>query len=237
MRNRHEPVGKRPNKPCIGSETKMRNAIVILSIVTCVEVMAQRSVDGNTQEHINYDSLKTVLEKMLSEDQNIRRVLIDSVGLDSPEAPKYFQKMANIDFRNRHQIEIILDKYGWLEKSKVGDKASEAIFYIVQHTDLSTIKKYFPQFKKLAERDEASTRLCAMMEDRMLMWEGKKQIYGSQASNELRPDKSYAIWPIENPSEVNVRRQKAGFQNSIEESAAALKASFDPNEKLPSKNK
>lgn len=103
----------------------------------------------------------------------------------------------------------------------------------MQHTDLETIKKYFPEFKQLSERGEASTKLCAMMEDRMLMWEGRKQIYGTQASSELRADKSYAIWPIENPYEVNSRRKKAGFTNSVEESAASLKASYDPNEKLP----
>ena len=211
----------------------MRNSIFLLSILTCVEVMAQRSVDTNVQERINYDSLRIVLEVMLAEDQNIRRILIDSVGLDSPEAPKYFQKMAEIDLRNQRQMKIILQKYGWLEKSKIGEKAAEGIFYVVQHTDLETIRKYFPEFKKLSERGEASTRLCAMMEDRMLMWEGRKQIYGSQASNVLRADKSYAIWPIENPSEVNLRRKKAGFPNTVEESAAALKASYDPNEKLP----
>lgn len=130
-------------------------------------------------------------------------------------------------------MEIILDKYGWLEKSKVGEKAAESIFYVIQHTDLNTIKKYFPQFRTLAERGEASARLCAMMEERMLMWEGKKQIYGSQASNALRPDKSFAIWPIENPADVNVRRKKAGFANTVEEYAAALNAAYDPNEELP----
>jgi len=114
---------------------------------------------------------------MRDEDQNIRRILIDSVGLDSQEAPKYLQKMAEIDLRNQRQMEIILRKYGWLEKSKIGDKAAEGIFYIIQHTNLEIIKKYFPEFKRLSERREASTRLCAMMEDRMLMWEGRKQIW------------------------------------------------------------
>lgn len=218
---------------------KMRIAITIIAIASLGAVIAQGSIHAEppVQGHINYDSLRTVLETLLAEDQNIRRILIDSVGLNSPEAPKYFQKMADIDSKNWQQMETILNKYGWLEKSKIGEKAAEGIFYIVQHTDLETIKKYFPQFKNLAERDEASTKLCAMMEDRMLMWEGRKQIYGSQASDALRSDKSYAIWPIENPSEVNVRRKKAGFSNTVEESAAALNASYNSNEELPLKEK
>lgn len=215
----------------------MQNPIILVAILSLAAIAAQGSIFTKLpiQEHVNYDSLKIVLETMLAEDQNIRRILTDSVGLDSPEAPKYLQKMAEVDLRNQRQMEIILQKYGWLEKSKIGDRAAEGIFYIIQHTNLETIKKYFPQFKILSERGEASTRLCAMMEDRMLMWEGRKQIYGTQASDVFRSDKSYAIWPIENPSEVNSRRKKAGFSNTVEESAAAMKVSYDPNEKLPLK--
>ena len=215
----------------------MRNAIVLAAIVKLFSIEARCLIHAGppTQQHVNYDSIRIVLERMLAEDQNIRRILIDSVGLDSPEAPRYLHKMAEIDFRNKREVEVILQKYGWLEKSKIGEKAAEGIFYVVQHTDLETMKKYFPEFKKLSEAGEASTKLCAMMEDRMLMWEGRKQIYGTQASDALRADKSYAIWPIEDPSDVNSRRKKAGFTNTVEESAASLKASYDPNEKLPRK--
>jgi len=170
---------------------------------------------------------------MYDEDQEIRRILVDSIGLDSPEAGKYIQQMANIDMRNRNKIESILNKYGWLEKSKVGTKASEAIFYTVQHTNLEFVERYFSQFKKLAERGEANPRQCAMMEDRILMWKGKKQIYGTQASTTLRPDKKLAIWPIENPSEVNALRMRAGFDTTVEQNAKRLNAVYDPKEKLP----
>lgn len=108
----------------------MRNAIVLTAIASLFAIEARSLIHTRlvTQEHVNYDSLRIVLETMLAEDQNIRRILIDSVGLDSPEAPKYFQKMAEIDFRNKREMEVILQKYGWLEKSKIGDKAAEGIF-------------------------------------------------------------------------------------------------------------
>ncbi|MEJ7643433.1 MAG: DUF6624 domain-containing protein [Chryseolinea sp.] len=127
---------------------------------------------------------------------------------------------------NRGKIESILKKYGWIEKSKIGENT-------VQHTDLNFIETYFPQFKKLTERGEANPRQCATMQDRILMWKGKKQIYGTQASNLLRPDKRYAIWPIENPRDVNEIRFKSGFNTTVEENAALLKAEYDPSEKLP----
>ena len=213
----------------------VKSLLIILTIIISDAAVAQGSVNFSkpVKKNVNYDSLRAVMEVMLHDDQNIRRIIIDSLGINSPEAPKYFQKMMEIDMRNRQQMQIILDKYGWLERSKIGEKAAESMFYVIQHTDLETVNKYYPQFKKLAKRGEASTKLCAMMEDRKLMWEGKKQIYGSQASNQLRPDGSYAIWPIENASKVNKRRKKVGFETMVEEAAAALNASYNPNEELP----
>jgi hypothetical protein len=187
---------------------------------------------GNT---INYDSIKLELERIYDADQDIRRILIDSIGLDSPEAGKYLSKMNGIDRRNKAKIEAMLEKYGWIKKSKIGEKASEAIFYTVQHTDLEFLEKYFPQFKKLAEIGEASPIQCAMMEDRLLMWKGKKQIYGTQSSDRLRSDKKYVVWPIENSAGVNELRKKVGFKTTVEEDAKRLNAEYDPNGRLPEK--
>ena len=189
------------------------------------------------ESNVNYDSLRIALEKMYDVDQEIRRILIDSIGLDSPEAPKYFNQMATIDMQNKIKIASMLEKYGWIEQSKIGKKAAEGIFYVVQHTDLEFVEKYFPQFKQLAEKGEADPTRCAQMEDRLLMWKGKKQIYGTQATSILRADKSNAIWPIENPSGVNELRKKIGFTTTVEENATRLNADYDPNEKLPTDTK
>jgi hypothetical protein len=186
------------------------------------------------ESKVNYDSLRIELEAMYNADQEIRRILIDSIGLDSPESAKYLNQMATIDMHNRPKIASILEKYGWIEESKIGKKAAEGIFYVVQHSDLPFVEKYFPQFKRLADRGEANPTLCAMMEDRLLMWKGKKQIYGTQANNNLRQNKKFAIWPIENPSRVNELRKKIGFTTTVEENAIRLNAEYDANEKLPS---
>ncbi len=205
------------------------------SLVAYLNTQAQQSVRKKRKENnVNYDSLRMVLEAMHHSDQNIRRILIDSVGLHSPEAPKYLKQMADIDMQNRTNLEMILEKYGWIEQSKIGEKAADGIFYIVQHSDVELMEKYFPQMKALAERGEASKVLTAMMEDRLLMWKGKKQRYGTQATTGLRPDKTLAVWPIEDPLQVNALRKKAGFPTTVEENAKGMNADYDPNEKLPS---
>ena len=152
---------------------------------------------------------------MVDQDQNIRRILVDSVGIDSPNARPFIKRMMSIDADNQKNIRLILNRYGWIGLSKIGTKAAEAFFYTIQHSDTTLMIKWFPEFKRLADIGEADKVECAMMEDRLLMWKGKKQIYGTQATV-FREDKKVAIWPIEDPKNVNERRQKIGFALTVE---------------------
>jgi len=199
--------------------------------VTSLNALSQIQQRNN----INYDSLRRVLENMYNEDQEIRRVLVDSVGFNSPQAGVYIAKMLKIDVQNQKEIKTILEKYGWLERSKIGEKASEALFLIVQHSNLEFMDNYFPQLKRMVDKGEASPVDCAKMEDRILMYKREKQIYGTQATDELRPDKKYAIWPIQNPSQVNELRRRAGFTTTIEEQAKEMNAEYNQGEELPKK--
>jgi uncharacterized protein DUF6624 len=204
-----------------------------LSILMCIGIAScinGQNPDGSATT--NYDSLRLVLENMYDEDQEIRRILIDSVGFNSPNAGPFLQKMANIDMKNQETLKKVLAKYGWIEQSKIGPKAAGAFFYVIQHSNIELIDKWFPEFRRLADSGEADRSQCAMMEDRMLMWKGQRQTYGTQAS-EFRADKKMAIWPIQDPKNVNKRRLEVGFKTTIEEYAKKMNVIFDVNEKLP----
>jgi len=206
--------------------------IIFFALLLTTTFFSRGQTNNPTTIKTNYDSLRVILEIMVDNDQNIRRILIDSIGLESPKAGSYIKKMIEIDTENQKKLIVILDKYGWIEQSKIGIKASEAFFYIIQHSDNTLITKWFPEFKRLAANGEANKVECAMMEDRLLMWQGNKQIYGSQASV-FRKDKKMAIWPIKDPKNVNERRRKAGFELTVEKNAERLKALYDANDKLP----
>ena len=184
---------------------------------------------------INYDSIRTILEKIYDQDQGIRAIIEDSIDYNSPEFSKYFSKMITIDIENRAVVIPMIDKYGWISKSKIGEKANEAIFYVIQHSNIEIMEKYFPQLKNLAALGEAKRTDAAMMEDRLLMWKNKKQKYGTQATTSLREDKKCVIWPIEEPGKVDSLRKNAGFSQTVLENAHRLNATYDPNEKLPNK--
>ena len=130
----------------------------------------------------------------------------------------------------------IVEKHGWLPYSKVGKKAADALFYVVQHSNIEGMKKYLPVIKKEAAKGEASKKGAAMMEDRILMNSGKKQVYGTQAMSFNKKGQAKPrlfIWPIEDVKNVNKRRKEIGFKSTIEEQAKNMGADFDPNEPLP----
>lgn len=182
------------------------------------------------EKKIPYETLRVELEQILESDQAIRTGY-DQVKEEDRNA--FFQKMRLVDSVNQIKVVNILKQYGWLPQSKIGPAAAEGIFFVIQHAPLQVIETYFPQMKKLAQEGEANKILVAMMEDRLLMYQGKKQIYGTQATSMISQDGTLAIWPIENPEKVNERRKAIGFPETIEEYAGMLNATFNPNQALP----
>lgn len=165
-----------------------------------------------------YRGLRRELIRMGNEDQKHRNELValmkELPKPDNERAMKRFaavvKKQDKIDKRNMKRLEEIIGRYGWPTKSMVGKEASEWAFFIVQHADLVYQKKYFPLLKAAVSRNEARVDHAAMMQDRILMGEGQKQIYGTG----LKTDdvtKELKLWPIENEEEVDARRRAVGL--------------------------
>lgn len=107
---------------------------------------------------------------------------------------------------------IILHENGWPKISELGEPAATTVFYIIQHGEAKLRKNYLPQLKAACETKEAPWHWYAMMYDRILNDEGKKQWYGTQfTSNPLLERR-----PIEAPEYVNKRRRELGL-NPIED--------------------
>jgi len=150
-----------------------------------------------------------------AETPEARERIAKEMGLREEEYTGDLWAMQNaIDGSNMKFVKDYFDKNGYPGKSVVGEPTNTAAWYVLQH-NMEMIPTYLPIIKKAGEQDEIPFRLVAMMEDRYLMNEGKSQIYGTQGStNEKNGD---FIWPIENPETVNERREKAGYNQTIEE--------------------
>lgn len=150
------------------------------------------------QTPIDTIAIKNELSEIYDKDQSTRT---------SPDLRKY---LSVFDSTNLVQVDSLITKYGWPGKSFVGAKGNNTVFLVIQHADLATQEKYFPMMQKSVEENESRACDLALLQDRILMRQGKKQIYGSQISFN-KQTKAQEIWPIEDEKNVNVRREKAGL--------------------------
>ncbi len=129
-------------------------------------------------------------------------------------------KYAKEDHRNQELVISIIEKCGMPTLKEVTQKHMNAIWLALQHTDKKIRKKYFPQIKKAVENGDLSKQQYALMIDRILMDEGKPQIYGSQIKNGK-------LYKLENPEMVNERRKKMGMK-PIEDYLKYFNIKFEP---------
>lgn len=161
-----------------------------------------------TNAQINY-KLKRELDSIHILDQKYRKIIVEDKGANRDSL---WQLQNRIDSTNLIRIEYIIKKYGYPGKYLVGEPENTAVFFILQHSNL--IDKYLPIIRDAAIKDELPYRLYAMMLDRYLVNQGKKQIYGTQAT---MINGKFVLSPIEDISNINKKRKKAGFTQTIKE--------------------
>lgn len=208
----------------------MRLLILVILIIT---------ICSCRKESKDYYSLKEQIESGLDKDQEIREKFMEKYKAGNIDL-ELNQKMGEIDSINQIYAFKFLDKYGYPEYSEDGKKLCEGIFYILQHSNQENMKKYIDELKEAAFKGEASLTHYALMQDRILMNDGIKQIYGSQLSP--RKDENghitniFFVWPIQNTATVDSLRKKMGFKSSVTEYAKQMNAEYNPDEQLPVKN-
>ena len=119
-------------------------------------------------------------------------------------------KLDETDSTNLVSVSHILDTYGW--PSGLSDEANEAIFLVIDHSDLKTMNKYIGLFRDAVEKGYLSMNDFVTMEDRMLMNAGKPQKYGTQAYSLVEDGKTVIyIWPVEDPDKLDALRKSVGL--------------------------
>lgn len=133
-----------------------------------------------------------------------------------------------LDFFNRIILIKVLSSIGWPSPTIYGERSTQVAFLIIQHSDLDILIKFLRPLSIAVTKGDASRKHYAMVIDRILLFRGKKQIYGSQISkNRTKKNDEFYIYPLLNPQKVNARRLEAGFSNSLEEYAKEMNARID----------
>lgn len=149
---------------------------------------------------------------MYESDQRHRAALMEAFrkhGPGSPEVIALAKAQQSIDLENLRRLEKIVADGGWPKLSIVGPKAASAAFLIVQHADLAKQQGYLLVIKRAVTAGEARASDLALLEDRVLVGQGRKQRYGTQLQSDGKG--GWQFYPIEDEAQVDERRRSVGL--------------------------
>lgn len=175
---------------------------------------------------IKEPALRDELLKRTKSDQEARHALInfmkannnlDMSKLDQEKQKEYmklFHDVTQADQENTKWLKEIIEKQGWPTYTKVGKDGAQSAWLLVQHADAD------PKFQRVcldlmtkAPKNEVSLSNLAYLTDRVLLAEGKKQLYGTQfvrILGKLQPS------PLEDEQNVDKRRAEMGLSTLAE---------------------
>jgi hypothetical protein len=204
-----DSIRKMPNNGELTSDRYVDKEGIIKEMIIRKATQKDKEFLSKLQQAYNYEppieiididcnKKAEILEEIHSLDQNMR--LSDNHDDYDPK----------IDRQNLIKVVSLIENCGMPTTKEVSKKQMSAIWLVFQHADNTNRKKYFPLLKKSAENGDLDKSNIALMEDRILMMDGKPQIYGSQIS-ENRETKKWELYELEKPETVDKRRAEVGL--------------------------
>ena len=157
---------------------------------------------------IDCSQITKLLDEVRLNDQRIRTTKVP------------FKEFVEVDHKNLETVVSILESCGMPTSKDVSKKQVSAIWISLHHSvDKDILKKYFPLLETAFNNGDLSKEQEALTVDRMLMDDGKPQLYGTQ----FKGDKLYKL---KEPEKVNARRKEMNM-GKIEDYLARHNIDFD----------
>ena len=153
------------------------------------------------------------LQEIYDEDQGVRNEYFqmrEQYDRESTEMKNFTKGWRRTDSINEVAVTKILDEYGWLSKKIVSPKGNMALFLVIQHAPIETQLKYLPMMREAVKNGNANSANLALLEDRVALRQGDKQIYGSQIGGNPATSEQYLL-PLLDPRNVDERRKSVGL--------------------------
>lgn len=160
----------------------------------------QAAWSGDTTRRWTNDSLRARLLALARADQAVRDV---PSAADSMRDSGFVRRMAARDSADSAALRSIMDHDGWPGRSQVGADGASAAWLLAQH--IGGLQHEVLRRMRALPPGEVSPTDLAMLEDRVLVSDGRPQRYGTQLTwaNEFRP--------IEDIAGLDERRAEAGL--------------------------
>lgn len=160
--------------------------------------------EGKSVHPAGYDAaLHDELVEMVKPDQAVRQKRLSEM------APADLELMHQTDLVHEKRMRQIVTQYGWPGRKLVGDDGSMDAWLIVQHSSLEFEELCLPLVQKAVREKDAAVMNYAYLLDRVRMYEGKPQVYGTQF-------KDYHLYQVEDPDLLDERRRSMGLAPEAE---------------------
>ena len=152
------------------------------------------------------ESLEKALLDMEAHDKAVRAELTAAGELNVA----YHPRLEEVHRTNSSRLRQIVAVFGWPGTALVGPKGAQAAWRIALHSigEPSFMRQCRDSIERASDNDDVPRWQFAIIDDRIRVYEGRPQRYGTQ----LRPGpKGLEPHPIENESRVNSMRMQAGL--------------------------
>ena len=148
------------------------------------------------------DSLRRVLLTLRDRDQALRAEYGARAG-----DTLYVKRMMTEDSLLAIEMDGILSRFGLPTRTMVGPAGSDAAMLVIQHN--WPLQERVLALAKALPPGEISPEKLGMLEDRVLVHQGKPQRFGTQFTP--RPDGVFRFAPVSEPETLDARRSAAGM--------------------------
>ncbi|MBN6112438.1 hypothetical protein JR063_12710 [Xanthomonas sp. CFBP 8700] len=159
-------------------------------------------------------------ERQARIDQPLRRELLARVEKDQAVRQKAiadgntaeaWERTVPVDRDNTAWLKKVVAKKGWPTRSMVSEDGSKAAFLIAQHATLDPgfQEQVLALMQAALEQKEADPADFALLKDRVLLHQGKPQLYGTQFGTD--PDGTMFLDTTQDLDSLDARRQAMGL--------------------------
>ena len=188
---------------------KLLYLILLIALCGSISFAVPQSQEKNQTDTIKKpeynEPLRQELFAMVREAQRVRQRAIGAKFEDE----KFNKELDEVDAKNTERLKELIKENGWFTLDAIGiDGLRVAFLLITQSPSLDFQKEMLPYIKGSADRGELATEAYATLADRILLKEGKAQIYGTQAQF---IEGKVVISPTDDIAHVDERRHKLGM--------------------------
>ena len=154
------------------------------------------------------DALRQELLEMREEDLSVRQELLDSGELGGAYVPR----MEAVHIKNAARLRALISAYGWPGEDIAGKDGAEAAWLTVQHAigEPEFQRHALALLRTSAEQGSTPAWHAAYLEDRIAMYEGRPQRFGTQWIDDPRDGRARP-WLLADSDHVNGLRASVGL--------------------------